>query len=207
MKDEGPNGNTRAVAMRSGTPLRQRRSMGCRWALPLGLLLCVAYASAEDKVGAELRAWAKEQGAQVHHAPALAAAHVCTRMLLLPSLRSCACFLCIPSPHSLGMHAACGGKFGSHCLRDDALHTKHAPHKTRTCLSACLPVLSVCLSVRLSVSPACSPLPLPVPSTPTSLPLQVDKIELHMGDDGLALTAAADIAAEEVALSIPAGKK
>ena len=76
----------------------------------------------------------------------------------------------------------------------------------------CLPVssvLSVCLSVCLSVSPACSPppSPLPLPSAPAALPLQVDKVELHMGDDGLALTAAADIAAEEVALSMPAGKK
>ena len=34
--------------------------------------------------------------------------------------------------------------------------------------------------------------------------LQVDKVELQAGDDGLALTAAADIAAEEVVLSIPA---
>ena len=34
--------------------------------------------------------------------------------------------------------------------------------------------------------------------------LQVDKVELQAGDDGLALTAAADIAAEDVVLSIPA---
>ena len=80
MKDEGPNGSTHAAAMRSGTPMRQQRRLGCRWALPLGLLLCFAYVSAEDKVGAELRAWAKEQGAQVHHAHAAAAApllHMC----------------------------------------------------------------------------------------------------------------------------------